>query len=108
MIRSHGSIQKIAIVRDQHQRSGIILQITFQPVARFQIQMIGRFVEEKQAGLLQQQLGQCDAHLPSAAELLARAIQVLAREAKALKHGSRLCFQWNILHEVETGGTDTE
>ena len=58
-------------MRNQYQRLRIILKIIFQPIPCFQVQMIRRFVQQKQTRLLQQQLGKRDAHLPSAAEFLA-------------------------------------
>ena len=56
-------------MRDQHVSVRIGSQILFQPVAGFEIEMVGRLVKQKQVGLVQQQLGQRDAHLPAAGKL---------------------------------------
>jgi hypothetical protein len=39
--------------------------------------VVGRLVEQEQAGLLQQQLGERDAHLPAARKLLSPAAPVI-------------------------------
>ena len=52
-----GDVEKIAVVRDQYESVGIVAQIFFQPVAGFEIEMVGRLVEQQQIGLLQQKLG---------------------------------------------------
>ena len=46
------------------------MQIFFQPVAGFEIEMVGGLVEQQQVGLLQQQLGERDAHLPAAGKFV--------------------------------------
>ncbi len=47
-------VEKVAVVRDQQEGVRIVLQIFFEPVARFEIKVIGRLVEQQQVGLLQQ------------------------------------------------------
>ena len=66
----HRDVQKIAVVRDQDEGVGIIFQILLQPVARFEIEVVGGLIEQQQIGLDQQELGQPDAHLPAAGKLL--------------------------------------
>jgi len=41
-----GNVEKVAVVRDQHEGVRIVLEILFQPVARFEIEMVRRFVEQ--------------------------------------------------------------
>ena len=78
-------VEKIAVVRNQHESIGIVGQILFQPVAGFEIEMVGGLVEQKQIGLLQQQLGQRDAHLPAAGEFFGLAVPVFFAKTQALK-----------------------
>ena len=85
-----GDVEKIAVVRDQHKRVGIMRQIFFQPVARFEIEMVGGLVEQQQVRLLQQQLGQCDAHLPAAGEFFGPAMPVFLAETEAHEHAPDL------------------
>ena len=49
----HHGIQKKAVVRNENKRMRIGLQITLQPVARLQIQMVGRLVQQQQVRLFQ-------------------------------------------------------
>ena len=63
--------------------------------------MIRRLIEQQQARLLQQQLGQRDAHLPSAAEILAGALQIILRETEAQQHGSGFGFDGVAVLQAE-------
>ena len=89
---AHRDIQKIAVVRNQHDGVRIIRQVLLQPVAGFQIEVIGRFVEQQQVGLFEQQLGQRDAHLPAAGEFLGAALPIALAEAEAAEDGTHLGF----------------
>ena len=42
--------------------------MVFQPQYGFQIQMVGRFVQEQQIGTTNQRLGKVEAHTPAAGE----------------------------------------
>ena len=86
----HGNVQKIAVVRDHHKGVGIIRQIIFQPVARFQVQMVGRLIEQQQVRLGQQKFRQAQAHLPAAGKLLRRAIQIVAAKTQSAEDLARL------------------
>ena len=57
-------------MRDQHERVRIVREIFLEPVASLEIEMVCRLVQQQQIRLLEQQLGQRDAHLPAARELL--------------------------------------
>ena len=83
-------VEKIAVVRDEDVAEGIVLQIVLEPVARFEIEVVGRLVEQQQVGLGQQQLGQRDAHLPAAAELIGLPRPILFAEAEAGEHAAHL------------------
>ena len=48
--RTDELIQKFAIVRDHQDRARIISQIFLEPYERFEIEMIGRLVEQKKSG----------------------------------------------------------
>ena len=86
----HRHIQKIAVVRDQHEGERIIGQVLLQPVARFQIQVIGRLVEQQQVRLFEQQLGQRDAHLPAARKFFGAPVPFRVRKPKPREHRSNL------------------
>ncbi len=77
-------------MRDQHEGERIIGQILLQPVAGFQIQVIGRLVQQQQVRLFEQQFGQRDAHLPAAGEFLGAALPIGMREPEPGQHRSHL------------------
>ena len=82
----HRHVQKVSIVRNQDKRKWIRCQIFFQPVARFQVEMVRRLVQKKDVRLLQQQLGQSDSHLPAAGKLFRAPRPVLLLETEAVQH----------------------
>ena len=59
-------IEKIAVVGNQQQRAGILLEPVLQPEHRIQIQVIGRFVEQQQVGTAHQRLCEVEPHPPAA------------------------------------------
>jgi len=79
-------VEEVPIVGDEDHRARIVLEVFLQPVPRGQVEMVGRLVHEEEVRPGQQQLGQRDAHLPAARELLCPARLVGQREAEALEH----------------------
>ncbi len=53
-------VQEVTIVRYRHDGSGVIVQVLFKPRDAFGIQVVGRFVQQQQIGLADQQLAKCD------------------------------------------------
>ena len=90
-IFSHRDVQEVAVVRDQHERVRVGGEIAFQPVARFQIQVVGGLVEQQQVRLFEQQLGQRDAHLPAAGELFGAALPVALAETRGRRARRPTC-----------------
>ena len=86
----HRDIEKVAVVRDEDVGKRILEQILLQPVAGFQIEVVGGLVEQQQVGLGEQQLAQGDAHLPAAGELFGVARPIFLAEAEAVEHGADL------------------
>ncbi len=82
----HDGVQEEAVVRDQDHRVRVVVQVLLEPVAGVEIEVIGRFVEQEQVGLRQQQLGQRDAHLPAARERRRRLVVVGGAEPEAPQH----------------------
>ena len=85
-----GDVEEVAVVRDEHVGERILQQVLLQPVARFQIEMVGRLVQQQQIRSRQQQLGQRDAHLPSAGELFGVARPIFLFETETVEHGAHL------------------
>ena len=85
-------IQEIAVVRDQHECERIVRQVLLQPVAGFQIQVIGGLIKKQQVGFFEQKFRQRDAHLPAARKVLGAFVPLLMREPQPGQHAAYLCF----------------
>ncbi len=68
------------------------MQIFFQPVAGFKVEMVGGFIEQQQVGLLQQKFGQRQPHLPAAGEFAGLAIPILFAKPQAHQHPTHVGF----------------
>src|SRR5208337_5436689 len=78
-----GDVEEKAVVRDQQVSVRIIVQVLFQPVAGFEVQMVGGLVEQQQVGLFQQELAEGNAHLPATRKLFraARPVRLVESES---------------------------
>ena len=71
--RLHRAVQQAAVVRDQQHRAGEAGEPGLQPQRGFQVEVVGRFVEQQQVGVGEQRGGERHAHAPAAGEFLDRA-----------------------------------
>ena len=62
-------VEEVAIVGDDQDRARIVAQMAFQPRHALGVEMVGRFVEQQQVGLVEQQLAQSDAAALAARQL---------------------------------------
>ena len=76
---------------DHDDRTGIALEITFQPQRGFQIQMVGRFVEQQQVRLGKQGRRQRYAHTPAAGKIVARSMLVGLSQTEPGEDRGRTC-----------------
>ena len=83
-------IEEVAVVRHEDHRVRVLDQELLQPVPRLEVEVVRRLVEEQQPRPGEQELGERDAHLPAAREVLGRAVEVLRRKAEAAQHGVHL------------------
>ena len=91
-IRNPGDdgVEKEPVVADEDDRMRIRVQVFLQPVARLEIEMVRRLVEQQQVRLAEQQLRERDAHLPAPGKRLRRTLEVGRLETEALEHRRRL------------------
>ena len=85
----HQVIQQRHIVADNADSPAIRAQALLQPALALQIQVVGRFVQKQHLRLLQQQLRQCYAHLPTAGKLTAIAREILISKAQTAQNRLR-------------------
>ena len=76
-------VQQLAVVADDQGGVRIFLQPRLEPQRAFQVEVVGRLVEQQQVGLGEQRRGQRHAHAPAAGELRHRPRQVVGGEAEA-------------------------
>ena len=73
-------------MRDEDEGVGIGFEVGLQPVAGFEVEMVGGLVEQQQVRLFEQEFGERDAHLPAAGEFFDAALPVFAAETEAGEH----------------------
>ena len=62
----HDIVEEIAVVGDEDDVAGIVDQMLFEPLDALGVEVVGRLVEQQDAGLLEQQPRQRDAALLAA------------------------------------------
>ena len=72
-----------AVVADDEHGAVVVGDKAAQPLDAFEVQVVGGLVEQQQVGVAQEELSKCDAHLPAARELGARALKVGDLKAQA-------------------------
>src|SRR3546814_81262 len=79
----HDIVEEVAIVGDEDDVARIVDEMLFEPGDAFGVEMVGRFVEQQDRRLFEQQAGECDAALFTARQIFdAR----LARRTAARLH----------------------
>ncbi len=86
-----GGVEQVAVMADDHHRAAIALQEVLQPHHAFEIEIIGRLVEQKEVRRAEQDRGEGHAHAPAAGELRTRTKLVGGREAEAGQNLRRPC-----------------
>ena len=81
-------IEKFAVVRNDHDRAGIRREIFLKPQQRLEVEMVRRFVEQKQIRLLHEQPRQMRAHDPAAAQFARRRSKSFSRKPRP----DKICF----------------
>ena len=71
--RRRRGVQQLAVVADQHEAVPVAAQKALEPQRRFEIEMIGRLVEQQQVGLGKQHRRQRHPHAPAAGQFVERA-----------------------------------
>ena len=76
-------VHKLTVVADDYHRLAVADEEVFEPLDGLDVEVVGGLVEEQHVGLLKEQLGQLDAHAPSAAEVARGAVEIRPFEAEA-------------------------
>ena len=54
-------VEEVAVVRHGDYSTGVLLKVLFEPVDRLRVEVVGRLVEQKDVGLLEQKTAECHA-----------------------------------------------
>ena len=76
-------VHKGAVVADDEDGAVVVGDKAAQPLDTLEVQVVGGLVQQQQVGMAQEELCQCDAHLPAAGELGARALKIGDLKAQA-------------------------
>ena len=76
-------VHEFAVVADHDDRFAVIDQKIFQPLDRFDVEVVGRLVKQEYVRFLQQQFGELDAHAPASAEVARLTLKIFACESKS-------------------------
>ncbi len=68
-------------------------EIVLKPVTGLKVEVVSGLIEQQKVGLGQQQLGQSDAHLPAAAELVSLPRPIFFTESESGEHSADLRVQ---------------
>ena len=83
----HGTVgyvvQELAVMRYQKQGAAPVLEVIFQPLDGFDVEVVGRFVQHQEVRPAKENLCQLDAHVPALAEGLCLAVQLVILETEA-------------------------
>ena len=75
------AVEEGAVVTDDHQSCRLLQQVALQPLDGLDVEVVGRFVEQQQIGILEQDLAEGDPHLPAAGVVADLAFSRLRAEA---------------------------
>ena len=79
-------VEKEAIVRHEDDCVRVRREIFLEPVARLEVEMVGRLVEQQQRRPAEQQLREREPHLPSARQRIGRLLERLVGEPETAQH----------------------
>ena len=83
------SVQEIALMADDDQARPVGLEKRLQPERRFEIEMVGRLIEQQEIRLGEEQRGKRDTHAPATGEFIERSDLRLFGKAEAGENAGR-------------------
>ena len=98
LLKGEGAVGQIveqpAVVADENDGARISVEIFLKPDHGFDVEMVGRFIQQQHAWLREQEFRQGNAHLPAAAEFVGETVEIRARKPKPREHAldARLHF----------------
>ena len=84
-------VEQFTIVADDHGGVGIFLQPRLEPQRAFEIEIVGRLVEQKKLGLREQRGGQRHPHAPAAGKFRHRPGEIVVGKTKPAQDFGGAC-----------------
>ena len=78
-------VEELSVVRHQQDAAGVAREVLLQPQDGFEVEVVGRLVQQQQVGAAHQGAGQVEAHAPAAGEARHRARQLLGAESQPVE-----------------------
>ncbi len=94
-------VYKSPVVGNHHHGFGFGHQEFLQPLDGLDIQVVGRFVEQDQIRLLQQDFSQFDSHSPASGKFRSGALKVFPHKSQSQQDFFYLCLIVDFLDGVE-------
>ena len=98
---AHHIVEEVAVVGDHQHRARIFLEVVFEPLDAFGVEVVGRLVEQQDRRLLEQQSGERDAALFTAREIFDRPVG--RRAAQRLHRDFELVVERPAVDRVDLG-----
>ena len=86
---AHALVHEGAVVGDEQHGTRVAGDELLEPLDALEVEVVGGLVKKQQVGVLEQELGEGDAHLPAARELLGGLVEVGHGKAEAAEDGAR-------------------
>ena len=96
------TVEEGAVVGDENERAVVAGEVVLQPLDGLDVEVIGRLIKENDFGLLEQDFGEVDTHLPAGAELHHRTAEVSFAETETKENLLRIAFHSSPPQVVET------
>src|SRR5262249_136882 len=97
-------VHKVAIVRDQNKLALEVRQKSRDPANRRDVEVVGRFIKQKQIGLGEQKFGEVDADLKAAGKRLGWFFQVATRKSQPEQNGFGLVKRMRLFFRQSQNG----
>ena len=89
------------VVADEHHGTGTRLQELFEPLDGLDVEVVGRLIEQQHVRMLQEELGQFDAHAPAARELTRGTVEILPGKAQSLQGALQFSLVIHPAHHLQ-------
>src|SRR6266404_3384522 len=81
-------IEQIAVMADDDHRARIVREMVFEPERAFEIEIVGRLVQQQKIGSCKQRRGERDAHSPAAGKFRTWPCLLCGRKSEAAENRS--------------------